>query len=549
MLQALKSRYPSPPRWLFGAAAALALGFLLLTYYRVWSPQYGITRLIQIGTVFDQRGLAVYRATPKYMDPYPPDRWGFDGQYYAELSLDPLLRDPQIKVALDDPPYRARRILLPWIAHVLGMGHPWATINIYAALNLLFWLPYVAILYFLFRGKGWRGWAGFCALLLTCGIIECMKGSLTDFPAFVLMTAGLALGGWAGACCLGLAGLTREVSIIATAGLYRYRPPWGRAFWRNVGLSLVAGGPMALWWAYIWWKLRMHTHGDTDNIDLPFRGMAQKFVEVVGMARRGEIHWLQAYKNEYVHAILTMIAVVTQSAYLLTHREWTNRFWRVGAIFIPFFFVISHQQWESHFTITRQALPITLAFNLILALRPTRRWLLWFVLGNCFVPYGISLFHSIGRQVPHMPEVTYVGLPQTGDALTVRYGEGWSGGEWNAQKSWRWAVQKQATLVVANAEKHPQRIALNFTTTSISPRTLRIRAQGKDIWLGQINPDPRTGERLYTPVRTLPVTLPPGETKFEFATPQPLDTAGNDPRTLAFMVAGLEVIALPPAAP
>ena len=79
---------------------------------RRWTPEHGITRLLTAGTAFDERGIPAWRETPKYLDPYPPHRWGFDGQRYAELALDPLLRDPQLEHALDNPPYRARRSLL-----------------------------------------------------------------------------------------------------------------------------------------------------------------------------------------------------------------------------------------------------------------------------------------------------------------------------------------------------------------------------------------------------------------------------------------------------
>ena len=117
----------------------------------------------------------------------PPVRWGFDGQLYAEMALDPLLRNPQMKTALDDPAYRADRILLPWLAWLGGTNTPFWVLNVYAALNPLFWLGYAVILYVLFRRHGWAGVAGFAAMLLTCGVVESTFKALTDFPAFVLM--------------------------------------------------------------------------------------------------------------------------------------------------------------------------------------------------------------------------------------------------------------------------------------------------------------------------------------------------------------------------
>jgi len=39
--------------------------------------------------------------------------WGYDSQFFWALSLDPLLRNNEIKNSIDAPPYRSQRILLP----------------------------------------------------------------------------------------------------------------------------------------------------------------------------------------------------------------------------------------------------------------------------------------------------------------------------------------------------------------------------------------------------------------------------------------------------
>ena len=54
-----------------------------------------------------------------------PPGFTYDGQFYAQLALDPLLRNPAIDRALDQPPYRARRILFSWTAWLAGFGRPW----------------------------------------------------------------------------------------------------------------------------------------------------------------------------------------------------------------------------------------------------------------------------------------------------------------------------------------------------------------------------------------------------------------------------------------
>src|SRR5476649_2445749 len=71
---------------------------------------------------------------------------GYDGQFYAQIALDPTFRRPDLPGALDNPGFRGQRIFLPAIAHVLGLGRPKAVLFIYAALNLAFWYALLAAL-------------------------------------------------------------------------------------------------------------------------------------------------------------------------------------------------------------------------------------------------------------------------------------------------------------------------------------------------------------------------------------------------------------------
>jgi hypothetical protein len=518
------------PRWGFAAVAAVAAAIMLVTCLNVWSPPDGLTRFLSVGREFEQRGTVIYRATPKYEG---TARWGFDGQLYAEMALDPLLRDPRLKTALDNPPYRAHRMLLPWLAWAGGLGRPAWVLSAYAAMNPLFWLGYVALLYALFRGRGWAGVAGFAALVLTCGVIASTFRALTDFPAFVLMTWAAVLGGTGGALALALAALTREINLFGLAGVLEFEGPWGAAIRKNLWRGALAVGPLALWWLYVHERFPMHTSLAGKNFDWPLHAIYRKTVEVLAVIRQGGIDWPRFYKSTPLHALLTIVATLTQCLYLVTHREWRNRLWRVGIVFVPLFLCIGYQVWYSHLTVTRHALPITLAFNLLLAARPNRRWLLWFLLGNCFVPYGVYKFVAYGLETPQPAEFTVeaaAALEATADTtVDASYGAGWSGPEVAGREAWREAAGERAALVLANGGLLPLETELSLQARTAGPREVTVSVRGSVIWQGRLAPGPSPSS-----LRAQKFILPPGETVVEFSLP-------SSAAPSAFAVSGLRL--------
>lgn len=526
---------------MFTLVGLAAFAFLLSVYVRIWTPEHGITKFLRVGREFDDRGLAVFRATPKFIDPFPAHRWGFDGQLYAEMALDPLLRDPQLHVALDDPPYRGQRILLSWLAWALGMGDPFRILNAYAALNLFFWVGFAWLTHRLFRAHGWAGLAGYAAILLTCGAIESMQASLTDLPSFTLILAALMAGGAAGAGILALAALVRTTSLIGFVGLAELPPPWKEALRKNVVRGLIAVVPVTLWVAYVLWRFRGREVGfDGGNLAMPFRGMMEKLGEFSVTAVHGPIRWhrffFELYKSYDLHAVLTIIAVVTQSIYLALHREWRNPLWRWGAVAAVYFSCISFLSWESHFTITRHALPITLAFNLLLAMRPTRAWLIWFLLGNCFVPFGVRYFDQMTLVHSPAPPPEFVITAPAVAHIDLSYGEGWSPQQWDGDSTWRWARQGTATIVLRNPGPQPVRAELRFLAQSHHLREFQMTLRNEVVLREQM-----PASRHVVALKSL--ELPPGETVLTFMASGGPSTAGDDtPGDVMFKVEDPQLI-------
>jgi hypothetical protein len=105
-------------RTIYWIAAFFLVGLVLTKF----SPQSGFTSLIRIGNGWESRQLSALQALPVAT---VADSSGYDGQFYAQIALDPLLRDPDLVQSLDAPAYRARRILAPAAAALLGLGNPW----------------------------------------------------------------------------------------------------------------------------------------------------------------------------------------------------------------------------------------------------------------------------------------------------------------------------------------------------------------------------------------------------------------------------------------
>lgn len=545
----VRSRFQfPPPRWAFTIVALAAFAFLLRVYVGIWTPEFGITKFLRVGQEFDDRGTTVFRATPKYIDPYPAHRWGFDGQLYAEMALDPLLLDPHLHIALDDPPYRAQRILLSWLAWLLGLGKPFWVLNAYAALNLIFWVGFAWLAHRLFAPHGWAGLAGFAAVLVTCGVIESMQAALTDLPSFTLILAALMLGGTSGAGVLALAALARTTSLIGFVGLAEFSPPWRDALRKNVVRGLIAAVPVCLWVAYVLWRFRGRQVGfDGGNLDLPFRGMMEKLGEFSVTAVHGPIRWhrwfFEIYKSYDLHALLTIISVVAQTIYLALHRNWRDPLWRWGAVVAVYFSCISFLSWESHFTITRHALPMTLIFNLLLAVRPTKAWLIWFLLGNSFVPFGVRYFDGMREfhSPPPLPEFAIEGAGQP--ALTVAYGRGWSPQQWWPDATWRWAKEKTATIVLHNSGSLSVRAEFRFVAHSLAARNFEIRV-GDGVVYDQ--PLPAAGKVISLPT----LEVPPGDTQLTLSASGPT-TKSDDftPGEVVFKMERPKVIVTPSDVP
>jgi hypothetical protein len=135
-------------RWAYAAAVLVFLASLAQHCHR----HTGFTSLICFGDEFESTRLPAVADAPHDAHGRSP---GYDGQFYAQLAVEPLLRDGRLNQALDAAPYRARRILFSWTAFLLGLGRPSCILKAYALQNIIAWLLLALGVAAMERGRPW----------------------------------------------------------------------------------------------------------------------------------------------------------------------------------------------------------------------------------------------------------------------------------------------------------------------------------------------------------------------------------------------------------
>jgi len=367
---------------LYVAAVLLFLQSIRQYYHR----NTGFTELIDFGDQFYDRVLPAIRDVPRYVDPRSP---GYDGQWYAQLALEPLLRNPDLGKALDTPSFRARRILFSWTAYIAGLGNPRRIIHAYAVQNIVAWLLLAWILLRWFPPTRVRHVAAWFGCLYGIGMAFSFRFALLDGPSMVL----IALGVWAIECrrdwlaagLLGVAGLGRETNLLAGVLLVDRIPRDWRGWARLAARGLLIALPLVLWLAYVRSVFPALGHSVADNFDVPLSGYVATWI-----ATLSELY-VDGWGSSAPFSVATMTGLTVQVGYLLWRREWSSPWWRVGAAYSVLMFFLGHIVWEGNpGAYPRILLPVTCAFN-VLILSSRGFWPL-VVLGNLSVWHGLYYF-------------------------------------------------------------------------------------------------------------------------------------------------------------
>jgi hypothetical protein len=520
------SSRPRYVRWLVLAT----VGVFLALVVRFWHPVYGFTAFFQLDASNDEVKLAAFRELPVYVY---RDTGGYDGLYYAQLALDPTLRDPALPRAMDNFAYRARRILPPALAWLVGAGRPAGVILAYSLLNVVAWLVLGWLVWRLLRpydGRpdDWRRWATWTGVMFSAGALSSVRLALTDLPALVIVAAAvLAAEEWRGrlaVALLGVAGVARETALVAVAGLCK--PPWWSV--KNVARLVLVVAPLAAWLGYVRWRAGPADAG-WGNFTWPLVGLAEKWRAVVIAAVAHEdrpLAWT---------TLLATLGLTVQASFFVVRRDPGQRWWRLGAAYTVLALCLGTAVWEGFpGAATRVLLPLTLAFNIVV--QRTRAPLGWLLAGNLTVFSGLLAL----RDVPHDP-TEMAAIRTNGVAGIAHVGAGWHGREQAGRHVWAWTARGGTIVLETWPKSQPVNVALTFGLRSLAPCNVRVRQDGREV--GRFT----AGPQLIT--EHLPLTISGGRAQIEFVTdasPLPENTSpGARPLAFALYDLRLGVLATP----
>jgi hypothetical protein len=364
-------------------AIAIALGALFLaSVARFYHPGYGFTALLGMPEGHEYEVPAM-RAIP-HVD-YPPSA-SYGGQFYAQLALDPLLRGPDIDRALDQPPYRARRILLSWTAWALGLGRPVWVIEAFALQNVLAWILLAMLTTRWLPLRSWRHLALWTACLFAHGLLWSVRFSLVDGPSLLFLACIV----WAAessrpllsAAVTGIAALARETSLLGL--LAQPRPRRVRDLGRLAVATTIAVLPLLIWQDYLFSIYRTGSITGQNRFTIPFAAYAH------ALRRAAHALWYDPGTLAAVLPFCVFFAFTVEAAYLVRHPRPSAAWWRLASAFAAIMVMLDPTLWNIG-SLTRIVLPMTYGFNLMLARHTGRGFWIWYALGNLQLVASLAL--------------------------------------------------------------------------------------------------------------------------------------------------------------
>ncbi len=205
---------------------------------------------------------------------YISNKFGYDGQFYYRLALDPFSNEERVQgIRFDIPPWRQQRILLPVLTWAVARGDPELTATVMLAINLLAVAAITIVGGALLCSFGLSPWP---ALLLAFypGFATSIERFLSEpLSCLLLLLSLLSLAykkvAWGGVILV-LAVLARETALaaaLAMAGMWFLQSifPIKTDHWK---------APGAVYWlpaiiTYIFWQIWLQNHWSASAFFVP----------------------------------------------------------------------------------------------------------------------------------------------------------------------------------------------------------------------------------------------------------------------------------------
>ncbi len=484
------------------------------------APIHGFAWLPCFGQKFESRMTRDFKLNSGYTTVRD---WGYDGQFYAQLAIDPFILNPETKNAFDNFQFRARRPLFAMTAYVAGGGKPRAILQAYSTQNLVFWLALACILLKWLPPTCWQNTLRYVCILYSFGLINSIQFALLDGPAMTMIALAVLLAEWnkpwMSALVLGLAGIGKETSILASSlfGLPKNFEP-RQILSLALKLSLVVL-PLAGWLFYL--SLLDTTPnaralGSNRNFSWPLIGWWTAIQGLHAKILAGQNLKLSLTTGAF------LLALPVQAVALLAMRRPSSFWWRVGSVYAVFSFFIGYATWEGLVgSAARLCMPVTVAFN-ILAPR-TFKWLIILAVGNLTTVLGIHAMIQNG------PPPQYRASASRSSLLSdMTWKSGWYEYEYNLRNYWRWSGG-DAAIRIFNRETEVIQAVLRFKSRSVAP--MEIEISNDEGLVQRFEANLRYGQKTE-----VNLSLKPGDNFLFFRPSIPVLQVPGDNRPLSFML-------------
>jgi hypothetical protein len=369
---------------LLAVCALVPLGY----FARQIMDRPDLTGVIYFGDQFAARELPVLRA----LHPQTHPSCGYDGQFYAQIALDPTMPVSLYHTALDGAAWRGQRIFLPVVAWLAGLGQPRAILVVYALLNLLAWGALLIMLQRRLQPFNARRMLALYAIMLSTGTLVSLQYALTDLPAVALGLLATSVTEVPAALLVTCAALTKPTGLLFAAGPFLPTSLRLPEIARKATLALVPTAALGFWTLYIYHHFSVPRMGS----DLGWPGVAfvHHLLDVLHRTRVRIWDWNDGAWNLWDNRFFELLALFSsavQVLFLAARPRWRDPLWRVGAAFALLFVFLSDVVCYDTIDSSRTVLMMTVAFNVLLVeVRSMPAFLGLLVAGNAGLVGGLG---------------------------------------------------------------------------------------------------------------------------------------------------------------